>query len=117
MLSNFFSINLPYGLIRNNKGEWTAFNREYVPLGFNQKQGENIDDSFIYTRYKGLSESVLLKIAENGEESVSRDEDGKIYRVWLYDDQTNPMSQRGTKNIYWQKYWEKLEVLSKLSIE
>ena len=112
-LLDFFSINFPYGLIRNNKGEWAAFNREYVPLGFNEKK---VDSSFVYTKYKGLSESILLKIAENGEESVRRDEEGKIWKVWLYDDRTNPMAQRSMKNIYWQKYWEKLEILSKLSI-
>ena len=113
-LFDFFSINCPYGLIRNDKGEWAAFNREYVPLGFNQ---EPVNRSFVYTRYKGLSESILLKIAENGAESVNRDEEGKICRVWLYDDRTNTMGQRSMKNVYWQKYWEKLEILSKLSID
>ena len=32
-LSNFFKINLPYGIKRNENGQWTAFNREYKPLG------------------------------------------------------------------------------------
>jgi len=35
MLGNFFRINMPYGIIRNENGEWMAFNREYMPLGFN----------------------------------------------------------------------------------
>lgn len=34
MLENFFRINLPYGMIRNDKNEWMCFNREYMPLGY-----------------------------------------------------------------------------------
>ncbi len=33
-LSDFFRINLPYGMMRNESGEWFVFNREYAPLGF-----------------------------------------------------------------------------------
>ena len=28
-LTDFFRINLPYGIRKNDKGEWVAFNREY----------------------------------------------------------------------------------------
>jgi hypothetical protein len=30
-LSDFFRINMPYGLKRNPSDEWFAFNREYMP--------------------------------------------------------------------------------------
>lgn len=34
-LTDFTRINLPYGIERNEKGEWTAFNREYLQsLGY-----------------------------------------------------------------------------------
>jgi hypothetical protein len=36
MLTDFFRINLPYGMQKNEKGEWMFFNREYVPLGWNE---------------------------------------------------------------------------------
>lgn len=39
-LSDFFRINLPYGIKRNSKNEWFAFNREYVPIGWNKKDHE-----------------------------------------------------------------------------
>ncbi len=35
MLSDFFRINLPYGISRTDDNEWFAFNREYLPLGWN----------------------------------------------------------------------------------
>ncbi len=69
MLSDFFRINLPYGLERNANGEWMAFNREYLPLGFNTKDlrsdffpEKEVEDSPYYTRYKGLTERVLLSL-------------------------------------------------------
>ena len=34
-LFDFFRVNLPYGLKKNSKKEWIAFNREYMPLGWN----------------------------------------------------------------------------------
>lgn len=30
---DFFRINMPYGMVRNDKGEWCFFNREYTYLG------------------------------------------------------------------------------------
>jgi hypothetical protein len=35
MLNNFFRINLPYGIKRGPHNSWAAFNREYMPLGWN----------------------------------------------------------------------------------
>jgi hypothetical protein len=42
-LTDFFRKNLPYGIARNENGEWMAFNREYLPLGFNTTHGNNFD--------------------------------------------------------------------------
>nr|WP_320023214.1 hypothetical protein [uncultured Draconibacterium sp.] len=121
MLSDFFRINLPYGLARNKKGEWMAFNREYMPIGFNNKDfridffpEEEFKELPIYTKYKGLTEKILLKIAARDGDAIRRDENGKIYSVWLYNDSTNPMNQSSKSNSYWKDYWEKLEILSKL---
>ena len=120
MLNDFFRINLPYGLARNEEGEWMAFNREYMPLGYNdtnhRTEWRKIESLPIYTKYKGLTENLLLKIAARDGEAIKRDENGEINEVWLYNDATNPMNQT-TKNLYWKLYWEKLEILSKLEIK
>jgi len=34
-LTDFFRINLPCGIKKSSSGEWFAFNRKYVPLGWN----------------------------------------------------------------------------------
>lgn len=76
MINDFFRINLPYGIKKNENNEWTAFNREYLPLGFNDihyKQKLDFEVP-IYTKYYGLTERFLLEIANNSEGSVIRDE-------------------------------------------
>jgi len=117
MLGDFFRINLPYGLKRNDKGEWMAFNREYMPIGYNdelyKERWTKQDDLPIYTKYKKLTEAFLIKIAARDGESLKRDEKGKTI-IGFYNDETNPMNQTSINNTYWKLYWEKLEMLSKL---
>lgn len=115
-LSDFFRINLPYGIKRNSQNQWFAFNREYVPIGYNTKiLGKDIfmNDSYtetpIYTEYKGLTDDKLLKIAGK-EEAVNRDSKGKINCIFLYNDRTNPQSAPQ----YWNDYLEKIKLLSTL---
>lgn len=96
MLNNFFRINMPYGITRNEKGEWSAFNREYMPLGYNDSRLKgNIIKEFgelpIWTKYKALHEKTLLSLAIHPE-AIKRDEDGKINQVWFYNDGTNPVA-------------------------
>lgn len=116
-LSNFFRINLPYGLKRNSNNEWFCFNREYVPLGWNKKSDVSIykDDAFseipIYSSYTGLSESLLETLSVNSK-GISRDENGKINMIFLYDDKTNPSDE----SEYWDVYFKKLKLLSGLSV-
>jgi hypothetical protein len=116
-LSTFFAINLPYGIKRNENNEWFAFNREYVPLGWNEHSSTSIhiDNSFgenpIYTKYKGLTETKLLKIA-GSENFVKRDSVGKINMVFLYDDATNPNYPNGN----WENYFKKIKELSTLKV-
>jgi len=117
-LSNFFRVNLPYGIKQNSNGEWFAFNREYHPIGWNTTSEISIheDSAFaenpIYTRYKALTDSKLLKIA-GGEESVKRDSEGKIMMVFLYNDGTNPSS----KKEHWNAYFDKIKELSILEVK
>lgn len=117
-LSNFFKINLPYGISKNSKGEWAAFNREYMPLGWN-----TVDDNFsiypndsqnkntIYTKYRSLSEKILLEIA-GSENNLKRDENGKIQMLFLYNDKTNPSNN----SKYWDEYINKIKKLSTIKI-
>jgi hypothetical protein len=117
MLGDFFRINMPYGMRRNEQGEWTFFNREYMPLGWNSKDheinGEKIQYPFsqfpIFTKYNSLGEKTLLKLSHSGEESARRDENGEIDQLWFYNDGTNPQSFPE----YWNDYTSKLKILSK----
>jgi hypothetical protein len=115
-LTDFFRINMPYGLQRNEHGEWTAFNREYQPLGYTKKAIEDIrkpslrEELPIFTKYKGLSETRLKKIISLTGEHFTTDQNGKINRVWLYKDVNNPADH----GAHWPSYVEKLKILAKL---
>jgi len=118
MLSDFFRINLPYGIQRNADGGWCAFNREYMPLGFNidhhsTATSVNHTEAPIYTEYLRITESLLLSLADSPN-SIDRDQNGNITRIWLYNDKTNPMNQRIDSKELWNSYFEKLKKLSKL---
>lgn len=119
MLDNFFRINLPYGIMKNGKDEWTCFNREYAPLGYNSKDGvpsiysENLSPPFIFTKYQFIGESFLLQLA-GSEEHLKRDANGKIEIVFLYSDRTNPTNRH--KKEYWEIYFEKLRLLASKKI-
>jgi hypothetical protein len=106
-LSDFFRINLPYGIERNDKGEWTAFNREYEPLGANTKKE---DREFIYTKYVNVTEKLLHKVAEGN--SFNCNDKKELIRIWLYNDDTNPASNPE----HWKDYMKKLKLLSQFEI-
>lgn len=117
MLGDFFRINMPYGIRRNEANEWYAFNREYVPIGFNDDGDRQKFKSLnlpIYTQYKGLTETKLLAVAWDPVRGVERAEDGKIMAVWLYNDGTNPMNQSTDQPGLWTAYFNKIKILSKL---
>lgn len=107
-LSNFFKINLPYGIKRNPNDEWFAFNREYAPIGWNTLTDESIfkDDVFsenpIYTKYQGLTEAKLLDIVGD-EKFIRRDANGKIELIYFYDDYTVPTVNVKFRDLYFEK--------------
>ncbi|MBC8052184.1 MAG: hypothetical protein H7Y13_03900 [Sphingobacteriaceae bacterium] len=114
-LTDFFRINLPYGLKRNEADEWFAFNRERMPLGWNSTDNHESfsnDSPYskfpVYTTYRGLSEDKILKVF-NDPDLILRDDDGKIRSIYLYKDRTNPQSDPK----YWNEYLEKIKFLSK----
>lgn len=121
MLCDFFRINLPYGIAKNKNGQWMAFNREYMPLGYNNVDfkglpGRSYLDVPIYTKYKKLSDKLLLELAHNAEYGVKRDENGEINTVFFYNDGSNPINQLKDNKELWNRYFDKLKKLSKLQI-
>lgn len=118
MLTDFFRINLPYGIAKNDKNEWMAFNREYQPLGYNNLEdkgspGISYQDLPIYTKFKGISDRLLVELADSSS-AINRNEEGEIIKIFLYSDGTNPMNQARDKKELWTKYFDKLKKLSKL---
>ncbi len=118
MLSDFFRINLPYGIAKNDKNEWLAFNREYMPLGFNNNKfkgmpGKSYSDLPVYSNYGNISEDILLSLADN-ENAVIRDDDDNIEKVFFYDDESNPVNRIKQDSVIWQKYFSKIITLSNL---
>jgi hypothetical protein len=108
-LSDFFRINMPYGIQRKGKTLWACFNREYSPLGFSFVDHNGFVPAH-YAEYFSMHEPFLLSIAEGGEEGVSRNDYGDIMRVWFYNDWTNPMNNED--KLYWKAYLDKLQKLS-----
>ena len=112
MLSDFFRINLPYGIRGNNKKGWSAFNREYKPLGFNNMYSDRIKygEYPIYTEYELLTEKKLKQLDTN--ESCEIQQEGDEFLIFLYNDATNPVNSTNSNN--WDIYFKKLKILSKL---
>ncbi|MDQ2720357.1 MAG: hypothetical protein M3Z26_11445 [Bacteroidota bacterium] len=111
MLNNFFRINLPYGIVKNDNDEWMAFNREYMPLGYNsmdyKDSNETYSDMSIYTKYQRLTEKFLIDIAHSPE-GIQRNEKDEINRIFLYNDGTNPVNQSTNQKDLWDNYFNKL---------
>lgn len=115
MLSNFFRINMPYGIAKNQNGEWMAFNREYLPLGFTDLKlkgspGVDYGDLSVYTCYNNVNESILEKLTLLSEGcTVQKDANGNIDRIYFYNDKTNPTSKNGDSSSKWAKYFAILQ--------
>ena len=121
MLQDFFRINLPYGIARNVNGEWMAFNREYMPLGYNDilfkgTPGYSFLDMPIYTKYRNVTKKLLLELACN-KTSIDQYEQNEIIVIYLYDDSTNPLNHASNKKELWDIYFEKLKKLARLEVK
>jgi len=118
-LSNFFRINLPYGFERNAAGEWAAFNRDYVPIGFSdERYPRHSTELPIYAPYPGLTESLIESLVDD-KASIGRDPSGNIERFFLYGDRTNPTDPRDTeeRNELYAFYFNKLKIISERNCE
>lgn len=110
-LGDFFRINMPYGMKKNDKNEWFVFNREYKPLGWNTNEHIKEEDYPVFTKYNALTDAKILKLAGSDKDGVRRNEQGEIYMFWLYNDVTNP---KDTPKL-WNDYFEKIKILAQLS--
>jgi hypothetical protein len=89
-LSTFLDINLPYGMKKNPKtNKWACFNREYVPLGWNnlRKQEslfviEPYEGYDFQTEYLGLTDEVIFEILP---QNLIQTENARISIVYFYD--------------------------------
>lgn len=115
--SNFFRINMPYGVIFKANGQIVCFNREYAPLG-HLKSNEsyftwpNESDLPIFGNYEPVSKEFLRKIAIDHKIDVR--EDGSRV-IWLYLDDSNPTNYPKSDK-KWLAYFDKIRMLSELSV-
>ena len=107
-LNNFFSINMPYGMMNNDRGEWAVFNREYMPLGINVHDFKR-QEEFAYVKYPKLTTAVLEKLGYSDEYGVNKEGEGR--KIFFYNDSNNPTLN--SKN--WDLYFKKLKILSNIS--
>lgn len=117
MLTDFFRINLPYGMVNGENDKWMLFNRERKPIGFNTDEPvKGLPKLPVYNGYWGLSDRFIMELVGYDETSITRDEKGNIQQFWLYNDATNPINQPSKNNEHWAVYWKKLEALARLDI-
>ena len=107
---DFFRINMPYGMVRNDKGEWCFFNREYTYLG-SKDSGKIQDDSPFFCLYADITNEFLESLAEK--DSIERNDKGEITRIWFYNDNTTPARSEISDNL-WSIYMNKIKKLCKL---
>lgn len=114
MLTDFFRISLPYGLQETDSGKWYAFNREYIPIGFNDyhmKPDRPFKHLSIHCDYK-LTDDIINAIVSLPGGGLQKDK-SKRRTIFLYDDETNPQSRN--KSNLWDSYLSKIKLLSSLN--
>lgn len=111
-LSDFLSINFPYGMKKNDQNEWHVYNREYMPLGFNiyDNQIQMNVSHVLYTKFRRLTDKTIFDLLDNNEELIKRNQLQEIIEFWLYSDQSNPKLNEK----YWNDYSQKLRTLGAL---
>ncbi len=104
-LNDFRSIYFPYCIKKVSPGCFVVLNREYMPLGFNEKRDVSYNELPIIAKIKGLTPATIKKLAYNGE---MRDN-----MIFLYNDGLIPT--RSAENM--RLYLEKLAILAKYKVE
>ena len=60
-MTDFFRINMPYGMLRNDAGEWMFFNSEYTALGSKSRDRVPEDSDFFFP-YIAIPAFFLLQL-------------------------------------------------------
>lgn len=115
--SNFFRINMPYGVIFKANGQIVCFNREYAPLGHLKSDESyfnwaNESDLPIFGNYQPVSDNLLRKIAIDHKIDVWGD-DTRV--IWLYLDESNPTNHPKSDK-KWKAYFDRIRMLSELGV-
>lgn len=115
-LDNFGRINLPYGMMRNDKDEWMIFNRDYKALGCRDRSAKlDYENPAMWVKYENLTEKKLLSFhhpfIDRG--GPTYDSEGKITQVYFYTEGDCPFTD---KNQY-KRYFKVLEELSRLKVD
>ena len=108
-LTNFFNINLPYGMrkIENNTRE--VYNREYQILWWNQNDWGHDYPIELQTEYARFTDKFIEKHIPSRQ--IHRNEKTwEIISLFFYDDWTNPWSDIK----HWDKYSKILKQFSKI---
>ena len=116
-INDFFRINMPYGIRKDNNGRWVAFNREYLPIGWNKAKSEIRIDSAdtlehipVFTRYKELTHSEVAKVIKDID--LLHIVDNELKTIYFYGDNNYPPSSDEN----WLKYSTIIRYFSKLLV-
>lgn len=105
-LTDFFRINMPYGLrVRVDTHEIAAFNREYAPLGCNKADAGNL----LYTKYDNVVD--VLSAFQPDDKQVTGENEVTCF---FYNDNTNPTNSED--DVFWNLYLLRIRVMSHLRI-
>ncbi len=126
----FFRINYPYGIIIDLQTKsYTPFNRNYMPLGthatehnryskyseqFTFSSNSNLTQEFIdyWESYIKHNQDMALQT------STLRSEGKEYYKLWLYNDRTNPYIRGRLNQHDLDVYLDRLQLLAdKLQID
>lgn len=110
--TNFFRINMPYGVIVKANGELICFNRNYAPIGhFSTIEScitwINESELPIFGSYEPISDDLLRKIAIDHRIDVWEDDSRVIH---LYLDESNP-TDKPMSDKKWKAYFERIKLL------
>lgn len=121
-LTNFFSINMPYGMYYEKGKGWVCFNREYKPLGYNISGGgfpscaKDFFHTPIFTNYKVNNEQIQKLVDKFDLDYRIDPKDGKIGLVIFYDSDRNPLihwpKDKLTQAKKWKRYFSIIQQIS-----
>lgn len=102
--------SMPYYMEQVDRLTWKLMNRDYKPVIALTSKGEYEPVELVFP--KALAQSFLLKLAQDKEGNYSTDEDGKICKVYLYDESPFYLTTEDQGDIF-VNYIKRLNELNK----